>query len=285
MSTGLKKNTGGGLPANPSELLGALENVNRSIKSSGGLPFLRLLTDGEFVFGQDNTEVEEGSLWAANPYTVQHGYACWDSDKSVLLDEIMLPMTEPKPLLSSLPDLGHDWKPQTSVQLQCLNGEDEGVVVLYKGTSKGLNDAIKALTGEIIAQIKSGEEAFVPVVTLESSHYTHKKHGRTYFPVIGVDHWVDMEGIAAEGEQPEEPEDEELPDDEYTDEDYDGIEDGELVEDEEEPEPEPEKPAPKKRAAKKAPVKAAAGKAPAKKAATAKKDPAPSTRRRRRASS
>lgn len=250
MSTAINKFAAGGLPMGPNDLLGGLENVNMSLKSSGGSPFLRLLTDGIFVYGADNTEVEEGSNWAVNPYTIQHGFACWDSDKSVLLDEVMVPMSSTKPLLSDLPDLGHDWRPQVSVQLQCVSGEDEGVVVLYKGTSKGQSDAIKALTSAIISQIKNAEP-FVPVVTLDSTHYSHKKHGRTYTPVIEVVAWSDMEGVVAEPAE----------------------EIGEVEK--------PEKPATKTSAKKIEPVE---GKEPVKTTRT-KKEEVPTTRRRRRASS
>lgn len=271
MSTGLKKNTRGGLPANASDLLSGLQNVKRSIKTAGPVPYLRLLTDGAWVFGQDNTEVEPDSLWAVNPYTAQHGYACWDSDKSELLDEVMFPMTEAKPVLSELPDLGHDWKPQVSLQLQCVSGDDEDVVVLYKGTSKGQASAVNGLLGEVIAQITAGEAAFVPLVVLDSSHYQHKKHGRTYTPILEVSEWVTMDGIAAEGEAPASNEDDEdAPDD-------DNVADGELVDEEE-----VEEEAPKQTRGRSSKVKPAAGRAPAKSKTVEKKEPAPATRRRRR---
>lgn len=197
-----------GLPANPDELLGGLENVNQSLKAaSGGLPFLRLLTDGVFVYGADNTEVQDGSNWAANPYTLQHGFACWDSDNSALLDEVMVAMNQPKPAVTDLPDLGFAWRPQVALQLQCLNGDDEGVTVLYKGTSLGLQNAVKELTAKIIGQIKS-EEPFVPVLELMSDHYTHKKHGRTYTPALEIVEWISMDGQPAE--EAEAPDDEPL---------------------------------------------------------------------------
>lgn len=261
MSTGLKTNQTGGLPANPSELLGALENVNTNLKAAGGLPFLRLLKDGNFVYGSDNTEIEEGSVWAANPYTIQHGYACWEvgadgKNTGNLLDEVMVNMNVAKPLISDLPDLGSPWKAQVSLQLQCLDGEDTGVVLLYKSTSLGLSNVVKDISGAVIAQLKSGEnELIVPCVTLESDHYTHKQYGRTYFPVLEIQYWVDMEGAADDQ-------------DEANQESYE----------------EPEQSEPPKKRGKKAPIEAAAGEEPVKKT-RAKKEAAPTTRRRRRASS
>jgi len=263
MSKSLKTSTTGNLPANASELLGALENVNTSLKAAGGLDFLRLLSDGMFVYGADNTEVEEGSIWAANPYTIQHGFACWEDKPkgqgaNQLLDEVMVAMNVPKPIVSELPDLGYPWAAQVSVQLQCLSGEDEGEVVLYKGTSLGLSNVIKELSGAIIGQLKSGEdELIVPCVTLESDHYDHKQYGRTYFPVLAIQHWTDMDGATASGEEDGEDPEPEAPENEIEDE------------------------SPKK----KPPVKAVAGDEPAKKTAKAKKEPAPATRRRRRAAS
>ena len=262
--------TTGGVPANPEDLLGGLQNIKKSLKS-GNMPYLRLLKDGVFVYGSENSEVEPGSLWALNPYSLMHGFACWNSDENTLIDEVMVPMNEQLPLLSSLPDTGHDWRRQASATLQCVSGEDQGLSVEYKGTSKGLSDAVTNIAGAIIEQVKAGEP-FVPVVALESDHYMHKKWGRTYTPALNIDHWVDMDGLEA-------VETEDEYEDEYED---DGIEDGELIEEAEEAEEVEEKPKRKKKKKAKKSAAKPAGKKPVKKKGV-KKAPASQTRRRRAA--
>src|SRR5262245_64183464 len=68
----------------------------------GGKPLLRLLKSGYWVFGVEDSEVQEGSTWAINPLSLGHGWAAWTNDpdpraKNQLVGEVMAGMTEPKP--------------------------------------------------------------------------------------------------------------------------------------------------------------------------------------------
>ena len=188
----LVKFSQGGLPANPDELVAGLQNVGQSLQgTTGGLPFLRLLKSGVFAYGPENIEPEQGSEWAINPYSLMHGWACWGEGE--LLDERMVPSAQPAPAKGELPDLGHSWGQQVSMQLQCLNGEDAGTVVLYKGTAIGLRNAVKELINKLIAQAKADPENIVPVVELEADSYTHKTYGQIFYPVLEVARWVSVE--------------------------------------------------------------------------------------------
>lgn len=208
----LVKFQGGGLPANPEDLVAGLENVGQSLQaSSGGIPFLRLLKSGVYAYGPENIEPEEGSEWAVNPYSLMHGWACWGDGE--LLDERMVPANQHAPAQSDLPNLGHEWAQQVSMQLQCMNGEDEGQVVLYKGTALGLRNAVKELINGLITQIKADPQNIVPVVELEADSYQHKKHGQIFYPVLEVARWVSIadgttvEAIEDSGQaEPEAPE-------------------------------------------------------------------------------
>lgn len=204
--TELVKFGGSALPANPQDLVKGLQNVNQSLQgSSGGMPFLRLLKSGVFAYGAENIEPEQNSAWAINPYSLHHGFACWGDGE--LLDERMVPFNQQPPLRGELPDYGHEWNQQVSMLLQCMDGEDTGTTVLYKGTSTGLRNAVKKLIDEIIAQAQVDQAHIVPVVELECDSYNHKKYGEIFFPVLDVTQWISIDdGAAAEAAAAADPE-------------------------------------------------------------------------------
>ena len=82
----LVKFSGGSLPADPSSLAAGLQNVGASVQSGGGVPFLKLSKSGRWMYGAEAIEVEEGSTWAINPYSIEHGFACWGDGE--LLGEV-----------------------------------------------------------------------------------------------------------------------------------------------------------------------------------------------------
>lgn len=188
----LVKFGGAGLPANPEDLVKGLQNVGQTLQgSTGGMPLLRLLKSGMYAYGPENIEPEEGSEWAINPYSLAHGFACWGDGE--LLDERMVPFNQTPPMRSELPDYGHEWNQQVAMQMQCMNGEDEGTVVLYKGTSTGLRNAVKQLIDQIIAQAQVDVAHIVPVVQLECDSYQHKKYGEIFYPILDIEHWLNVE--------------------------------------------------------------------------------------------
>jgi hypothetical protein len=187
----------GGLPIKPDDLEAGLQNVQSSIQGgTGGMPFLRLLKAGYFVYGAENIEVEPGSEWAVNPYSLMHGFACWAPGE--LLDERMVPFTQQPPNKAELPDLGQSWDQQVAMQLACVTGEDAGTNVLYKGTSTGLRNATKELINAIISQLQVDKELIVPIVELETDSYNHKQYGQIFYPILTIKKWNTIEGDAAE---------------------------------------------------------------------------------------
>ena len=182
------------LPANPSDLAAGLQNVGMAINSMASQPILRLLRDGIFVFGQENIEVEAGSEWAVNPYSIEHGFACWGD--SELLGEVMVPLTQAPPPVNTLPDHGQPWAQQISMHLKCMNGEDQGVTVIYKSTSKGFMGMAKQMCSDIINQLQKDPAHIVPLVTLEHDHYKHKKYGKIYTPILEIQQWLSIDTAA-----------------------------------------------------------------------------------------
>ena len=183
------------LPAvNPTELGNALVAAKSRISmDAGDQPFLRLLKSGEWVYSADDVEVQEDSLWAVNPSSINEGYAAWG--KGELLGEEMAPMAGVPVLATSLPDVGAKWTKQIAFVLKCLNGEDAGTQVLYKTTSKGGLKAFNKLLSELIEQIEKDGTHIVPVITLEMDSYKHKEYGKIYTPIFNVKDWLDFGGL------------------------------------------------------------------------------------------
>lgn len=193
-----------GAVASLSNLKAGLQNVASTIVATGGDPFLRLLTDGTWVYGADNVEVEDGSLWAINPFSVKHGWVSW-TDKpgkqaNEIVGEVMVPAGSPLPPQGELQDTGWPWAQQLSFQLKCMTGEDTGTQVLYKTSSVGGMNAVKTFIGKLTTHLDADPETPVAVVTLDQDHYQHKKFGKTYTPIFEVEKWISLDDAPAEDE-------------------------------------------------------------------------------------
>ena len=81
-------------------LADSLRNV-ASGASSGGSVILKMDKTGHWVFGADQTEVEDSATWAINPFSFTHGYIAWgDGD---VLAEVAVPVSQPLPELDPAP--------------------------------------------------------------------------------------------------------------------------------------------------------------------------------------
>ena len=80
-----------GLPAVTS-LSTALRNLETEVGVTG-VAILKMDKTGHWVFGADQTEAEEDSRWAVNPFSFTHGFIAWgDGD---VLAETMVAVAEP----------------------------------------------------------------------------------------------------------------------------------------------------------------------------------------------
>ena len=201
MSNSISVFSKAGLPA-VSTLTDALRNLETEVGSVGSA-ILKMDKTGHWVFGADQTEAEEGSRWAVNPFSFVHGYIAWgDGD---VLAEKMVSVTEPLPELPEPPKgAKKGWEMQVGLSLQCLTGEDKGLDVRYTATSVGGKRAIQTLAAAIAQQVSVNQERPVPVVELGKDHYQHKSYGRIYTPVFKVVEWVSLDAAPAEAEVAEE---------------------------------------------------------------------------------
>lgn len=180
-----------------------LANVQRSMSSTSAEPFLRMGRDGKWIYGADGVEVEPGSQWAVHPLSVEHGYVCWNREDTgqKKLGDAMVPFTQPKPALASLPVHGSSpWAEQISFVLVCVSGEDTGTQVKYASSSiGGMNEVKNNLLNTMIGRIEKEKKQhgsidpetseIVPVVTLDNSFYIHSQYGKIYTPIFSIVRW------------------------------------------------------------------------------------------------
>jgi hypothetical protein len=163
---------------------------------------------GHWVFGADQTEVQEGSTWAINPFSFVHGYIAWGEGE--VLGEKMVPVSTPLPEMDAAPPgAKRGWETQVGMSLKCLDGDDAGLDCRFTTTSVGGKRAVSALAVAIATQVETDQTKPVAVVKLKKEHYQHKSYGRIFTPVFEVVKWIGMEGTDAS--EPELPLEEEAP--------------------------------------------------------------------------
>ena len=178
----------------------SLSSALRSLESAAGpgnMVILKMDKTGHWVFGADQTEVEDDSLWAVNPFSFVHGYIAWGDGE--VLAEKMVSVAEPLPELEPAPGAAkRGWEMQIGMTLACTNGEDEGMQARYSVTSVGGKRAVQALAVAIAEQVDKDQAKPVPVIRLKKEHYQHKSYGRIFTPVFDIVKWVGMDAPAVE---------------------------------------------------------------------------------------
>lgn len=198
------------LPANIANMAVGLAQSVQTVSTGSG-DFMKMNRSGEFVYGREDIEVEEGSIWAVNPAGFQHGHVAW-GDKThgtegKHLGEHMGPAHEPIYPESDLGAVEGEWHQAIGIQLACTDGEDVGQQCLFKSNSVGGRKGYGALLEEVVEKIKEGTGEVVPLVRLNSTHYKHDKYGKIFTPDFIIVGWTTMDATAApEEEKAEEPE-------------------------------------------------------------------------------
>lgn len=179
----------------------SLSSALRSIEADvgGGMVIIKMDKTGHWVFGADQTEVEDDSVWAINPFSFTHGYIAWGDGE--VLGEKMASVSEPLPELETAPSSSkRGWEMQVGMTLACTDGEDEGMQARYSTTSVGGKKAVQALAIAIADQVEKNEAKPVPLVRLRREHYQHKSYGRIYTPVFDIVGWVSMDASATDAD-------------------------------------------------------------------------------------
>lgn len=179
--------------------LPSVQNLSTALRSlehevgGTGMAILKMDKTGHWVFGADQTEVEDDSTWAVNPFSFVHGFIAWGEGD--VLGEKMVPVADPLPELDAAPPgAKRGWELQVGMSLKCMSGEDKGLEVTYNVTSVGGKRAVQKLALDIAAQVEKDQTKPVAVVRLKKEHYTHKSYGRIYTPIFEITAWVGLDG-------------------------------------------------------------------------------------------
>lgn len=193
---------GANLPA-VSSLSTALRTLETEVGPAGSV-IIKMDKTGHWVFGADQTEVEDDATWAVNPFSFIHGYIAWGEGE--VLGEKMVSVSEPLPEMEAAPpNAKRGWEAQVGMSLKCISGSDKDMEARYTVTSVGGKRAVQQLAIAIAEQVEKDQSKPVPVVRLKKDHYTHKSYGRIYTPVFEIVEWVGMDGKADEPEAVEAP--------------------------------------------------------------------------------
>jgi hypothetical protein len=189
----------GNLPSVAS-LTTALRSIETEI-GPAGVVIIKMDKTGHWVFGADQTEIEDDALWAINPFSFVHGFIAWGDGE--VLGEKMVSVSQPLPELDAAPpNAKKGWEAQVGLSMKCISGEDKGMEARYTTTSVGGKRSVQALAVAIATQVEKDQTKPVPVVLLKKEHYTHKSYGRIYTPVFDIQEWVTMDVDAAPADAP-----------------------------------------------------------------------------------
>jgi hypothetical protein len=191
-----------GLPA-VSSLATSLRSIATDV-GPAGVVILKMDKTGHWVFGADQTEVEDEATWAVNPFSFVHGFIAWGDGE--VLGEKMASVSQPLPELDvSPPGAKKGWETQVGMSLACLSGDDKGMEARFTTTSVGGKRAVQTLAVALAEQVEKDQTKPVAIVKLKKDHYAHKSYGKIFTPVFQVVEWVSMdadekpaEAVAAE---------------------------------------------------------------------------------------
>ena len=197
MSNNIVTFAGANLPS-VKDLSTALRSIEAEIGPAGTV-IIKMDKTGHWVFGADQTEIEDDSTWAINPLSFVHGYIAWGDGE--VLGEKMVSVSQPLPELEPAPpNAKKGWETQVGLSMKCISGEDKGLEARYTTTSVGGKRSVQTLAVAIATQVDKDQSKPVPIVILGKEHYTHKSYGRIFTPVFSIQEWVGMDGDAKEAE-------------------------------------------------------------------------------------
>jgi hypothetical protein len=182
--------------ANLPALTSALRNL-QPVGGDVGVAIIKMDKGGHWVFGAEQTEIEEGSTWAVNPLSFVHGFIAWGDGE--VLAEKMVSIANPLPELDEAPPgAKKGWESQVGMSLKCVSGEDKGMEARYTVTSVGGKRAVQTLAVALADQVEKDQSKPVAIVRLKKDSYQHKSYGKIYTPVFEIVEWMSMDGEAPE---------------------------------------------------------------------------------------
>lgn len=162
---------------------------------------------GEFSYGSNAEEVEDGEEMAANVFGARRGWICWvDSE---VAEEVMVPIAQGAPpaehtLTDHGPYAKHDdgtedgWSAQFAIDFRLLGADHDGVEITYKTSTKSAMRPLGDLLKQFGREYKN-HPGMVPIVKFGKGSYMpkEKKHGKKYFPTFTIVRWMEEDELLA----------------------------------------------------------------------------------------
>jgi len=187
----------GGALASLAALQAALSSVDTSslvVGSGRPLMLFKSREGGVWVFGRKRVTPETDSQWAFNPLSFRWGFVCFDDQNKPT--ERMVSISQPKPDVTTLPDLGFPWQEQRAADMRCLSGADAGVEVTLKVNTVGGVQAVDGMIEAVLNRLNSGQHnnKVVPIALLKNDSYQHFERGKIWIPVLDIVDWMPLDG-------------------------------------------------------------------------------------------
>jgi hypothetical protein len=187
-----------GALASLAALQAAFSSVDTSslvVGSGRPLMLFKSREGGIWVFGRKRVTPEMDSQWAFNPLSFRWGFVCFDDQNKPT--ERMVSISQPKPDVTTLPDLAFPWQEQRAVDMRCVTGVDAGVEVTLKVNTVGGVQAIDGMIATVLNRLNSKHGGkVVPIALLKSDSYQHPERGKIWIPVLDVVDWMPFDGPA-----------------------------------------------------------------------------------------
>jgi len=196
MSKELSINPKTGLPSNLASIASALRKTTE-IVATNQKQYVKYTKYGEWVYGQDDTEIDSKEQWAVNPIAAGIGFVGWGDkehgNEGTPLGEHFAHPVAGEPILEeeTLDEIDGKWL--QAIKLEFKNLEDKTELV-WKANSTGARNAYKSVMEKVADRLEAENAFCVPVVTMGKSHYNHTKYGKIFTPLLEVVAWADMQG-------------------------------------------------------------------------------------------
>lgn len=147
--------------------------------------------DGSWVFGVDEMEVDANDKIAIDPSSFEQGWISWK--KAEVAGEVMVSISEPMPLESSLTVTGADWRKQFRFDAVLL---ETGEQLIFKSSSLGGGKAVSSVFKALRGALAKHPTYHVPVITLSSNSYINKNYAnkKIFNPVFIMVDWATADG-------------------------------------------------------------------------------------------
>ena len=117
------------------------------------------------IYGPQNVDVQEGSHWAVNLASLEHGWSLLGRRRAARPDHgrrLACRSRSGPPAIE-----GYAFEPQFGMNLACISGDDKGLEVIYKNNSSlGYKKAFDQLLADIRARYVVDQQFYWPVIEL-----------------------------------------------------------------------------------------------------------------------